>query len=172
MSVEFQVRINEPIVIGQCAEESSKVLTRLLGDVRVPINVELCELENGLSPQAVVKRGVSSQSFSISAGEDALVDVDVYDFENPDFREEAGTWLVAEVRLRTELSFVLSLSFAVAVALKTRSTVLDDAGHLNLGRHLNPDEVIETLRLPVSSTSLEAAASWFCKSIRFRFGDD
>ncbi|WP_437996735.1 hypothetical protein WMF26_38060 [Sorangium sp. So ce185] len=172
MSVEFQVVINEPIAIGQCVEESSKVLIRLLGNVRAPINIALCELDSGLSPQAVIGRGVSSQSFSISAGEDALVGVDVYDFESPDFREEAGTWLVAEVRLRTDLSFVLSLSFAVAVALKTRSTVLDDAGHLSLERHLNPDDVIETLRLPVSSTSLEAAASSFCKSIRFRFGDD
>ncbi|WP_437776706.1 hypothetical protein [Sorangium sp. So ce1097] len=172
MSVEFQVRINEPVVIGQCAEESSKVLARLLGNTCAPIDIELHDLENGLSPQTVIERGVSNRSFSISVGENALVDIDVYDFEGPEFQEEAGTWLVAEVRLRTDLSFILSLSFAVAVALKTHSKVLDDTCHLKLGRHLSPDDVIEMLRLPVILTSLEEAASLFCKSIGFRFGDD
>ncbi|WP_437631504.1 hypothetical protein [Sorangium sp. So ce854] len=172
MSVEFQVKINEPVVIGQCAEESSMVLTRLLGNTGAPIDVELRELDNWLSPQSTIGRGVSSPSFSISTGRNALVDIDVYDFEGPEFQEEAGTWLVAEVRLRTDLSFVLSLSFAVAVALKTRSKVLDDTGYLKLGRHLNPNDVTETLRLPVSATSLEEAAASFCKSIGFRFGDD
>lgn len=169
MSTEFQVSINEPIRVSECVEDASKILAQLLGqpgssriDVTGDIEFDV----------HVVVRRKSEQSLSLSIGKEAIVDVTVHDFEAPAFEEESGTWLVAEVSLRTDLSFVLSLSFAVAVALRTCSTVLDDAGHLKLGRHLAPDDLIRRLQLPVTSIPLEDAAGLLCRSLGFRFGSD
>jgi hypothetical protein len=163
------VSINDPIRVNECVEDASKILARLLGQpgtTRIDVTGDV-----EFDVQAVIMRK-SEQSLSLSIGKEAVVDVTVHDFEGPAFEEEAGTWLVAEVSLRTDLSFALSLSFAIAVALRTCSTVLDDAGHLRLGRHLAPDDLIVRLQLPVSSISLEEAAGRLCRSLGFRFGSD
>lgn len=169
MSTEFQVSINEPIRVSECVDDASKILAQLLGKPRGP-RIDVVG-HVGFDVHAAVRRK-SEQSLSLSIEKEAAVDVTIHDFEDPAFETEAGTWLVAEVSLRTDLSFVLSLSFAVAVALRTRSMVLDDAGHLKLGRYLAPNDLIVRLQLPATSTSLEEAAGQLCRSIGFRFGSD
>lgn len=169
MSTEFQVSINDPIRVSECVEDASKILAQLLGTPLGP-RIDVAA-DVGFDTHAAIHRK-SEQSLSISIEKEAAVDVTIRDFEDPAFQDEVGTWLVAEVNLRTELSFVLSLSFAVAVALRTRSTVLDDAGHLNLGRFVAPNDLIVCLQLPATSTSLEEAAGQLCRSIGFRFGSN
>lgn len=169
MSTEFQVSINNPIRVSECVEDASKILAQLLG---MPLGPHINVVGDvGFDAHAAIRRK-SEQSFSISIKKEAVVDVTIHNFEDPAFQDEAGTWLVAEVNLRTDLSFVLALSFAVAVALRTCSTVLDDADHLKLGLHLNPKDLIVRMRLPVISASLEDAAELLCRSIGFRFGSD
>ena len=116
MSTEFQVSINDPIRVSECVEDASKILAQLLGTPLGP-RIDVAA-DVGFDAHAAIHRK-SEQSLSKSIEKEAAVDVTIHDFEDPAFQDEAGTWLVAEVNLRTDLSFVLALSFAVAVALRT-----------------------------------------------------
>jgi hypothetical protein len=169
MSVEFQTKINIPITIAECVDEMSKVLALLLGMASVP-RIEGSS-DGALDLDAPIGRA-SRGSFTIAIGDDsARADVSVDTFEGAAFQEEAGTWLSAEASPRTDPSFVVALSFACAVARKTHSTVLDDAGHLRLGRHVNPDRIIDHLRLHETSESFQEAVELFCRNAGFHFGD-
>lgn len=169
MSVELQTKLDKPILLGECINDTSTILHRLLGGTSVP-RIEVHAAGKTDVAEPIV--GGARRAYVISIHDEASVDVDVATFEGPAFQDEEGTWIIAEVGPRTHSSFVLALAFIAAAALRTSSPILDDAGHLGLGREIDPNRLIERLRLHMAAASFEDAADLLCKSVGFQFGGD
>jgi hypothetical protein len=168
MSVEFHTKIKETLFVDVCVDKAATVLDRLLGHT---YDLGLVVTGDGSHEIRVGSHGVCDSSLFLQSDEGAGLELYVLQCDDPMYGEEGGTWLIADICTRTKLSFVLAVAFITAAALETNSTVLDEVGHLGLGRFAEPNEIIERWHLPAGSKSLRDAVSSFCKNVGFYFGE-
>jgi hypothetical protein len=171
LSLNLDVKVARPVLVGAILERSRSALSQLLNVANVPV-LEAWQVEQGgtlvaLSPEAFLTSD-SYVAVDWAARGRGLVQVIAITTEAvPGFisEDEAGLSITVSVMERRALPYALALACAAAIAELCETSVVDEQGFWSSSERSSPDALLQAVSLQRRYADLEEAAEAFMSSI-------
>lgn len=143
MSIEFSLVSKRKVPLEELLARTGLVLQQILN---LPAPSELQVKESKGSRHLIGEAGDTCTLAIDDHGEANLMFLDLpYDDTSPDLM--LRTAVISAGEFRTDLSLAIAAALAIALGSMTRANITDDALLLSEHAHINPDLLLEKIRL-------------------------